>query len=121
MEHLVTEHGVTSFKIFMFYGGYGLHGRSSQQNEFLMIGPDERYDIAHFEFIMRSAQRLMDKFPDQAAHISVSLHCELAEILNAYTKIVEREGKLTGSACLQRRTPAAFRRSCHLDCILSRQ
>jgi hypothetical protein len=36
MEHLVVEHGVTSFKIFMFYGGYGLHGRSSHQNEFLM-------------------------------------------------------------------------------------
>ena len=96
MEHLVLDHGITSFKIFMFYGGYGLHGRSDQQNEFLMIGPEERYDIAHFEFIMRSAQRLMAKFPDRAAHISVSLHCELAEILNAYTKIVEREGKLTG-------------------------
>ena len=96
MEYLVTEHGVTSFKIFMFYGGYGLHGASSKQNEFLMIGAEERYDIAHFEFIMRSAQRLMEKFPDKAANISVSLHCELAEILNAYTKIVEREGKLTG-------------------------
>ena len=36
MEHLVVDHGVTSFKIFMFYGGYGLHGRSSHQNEFLM-------------------------------------------------------------------------------------
>ena len=96
MEHLVADHGVTSFKIFMFYGGYGLHGRSDKQNEFLMIGPDERYDIAHFEFIMRSAQRLMEKFPDRAERISVSLHCELAEILNAYTKIVEREGRLTG-------------------------
>jgi allantoinase len=96
MEHLVVEHGIPSFKIFMFYGGYGLHGRSSRQNEFLMIGPDERYDIAHFEFIMRSARRLMEKYPECAAHISVSLHCELAEILNAYTKIVEREGKLTG-------------------------
>jgi allantoinase len=80
----------------MFYGGYGLHGRSSSQNEFLMIGPDDRYDIAHFEFIMRSAQRLMEKFPDKSPYISVSLHCELAEILEAYTKIVEREGKLTG-------------------------
>ena len=96
MEHLVTDHGVTSFKIFMFYGGYGLHGASSQQNEFLMIGPDERYDIAHFEFIMRGAQRLMEKFPKLAPYISVSLHCELAEILTAYTKIVEREGKLKG-------------------------
>jgi allantoinase len=96
MEHLALDHGVTSFKIFMFYGGYGLHGRSSSQNEFLMIGPDERYDIAHFEFIMRSAQRLMAAHPELADHISVSLHCELADILTAYTKIVEREGKLTG-------------------------
>src|SRR5947209_13086942 len=96
MEHLALDYGIPSFKIFMFYGGYGLHGRSANQNEFLMIGPEERYDIAHFEFIMRSAQRLMTKYPELAAHISVSLHCELAEILDAYTKIVEREGKLTG-------------------------
>ena len=96
MEALTLDYGIPTFKIFMFYGGYGLHGRSASQNEFLMIRPDERYDIAHFEFIMRSAQRLMMKYPKLAAHISVSLHCELAEILNAYTKIVEREGKLTG-------------------------
>jgi allantoinase len=96
MEHLALDHGVTSFKIFMFYGGYGLHGRSSSQNEFLMIGPDERYDIAHFEFIMRGAQRLMAAHQEIADHVSVSLHCELADILTAYTKIVEREGRLTG-------------------------
>ncbi len=96
MESLATEWGVPSFKIFMFYGGYGLHGKSSSQNEFLMIGPEERYDIAHFEFIMRSARRMMDAHPELAEHISVSLHCELAEILTAYTKIVEREGKLSG-------------------------
>src|SRR5436190_14779802 len=96
MEHLALDYGITSFKIFMFYGGYGLHGRSTHQHEFLMIGPEERYDIAHFEFIMRSAQRLMAKYPELAAHISVSLHCEIAEILEAYTKVVERDGTLTG-------------------------
>jgi allantoinase len=96
MEHLVLDHGVLSFKIFMFYGGYGLHGRSAHQNEFLMLGPEDRYDIAHFEFIMRSAQRLMAKYPELAGYISVSLHCEIAEILNAYTKLVERDGTLTG-------------------------
>src|SRR5215471_14790379 len=96
MEHLALDHGITSFKIFMFYGGYGLHGRSTNQNEFLMIGPEDRYDIAHFEFIMRSARRLMTAHPKLADYISVSLHCELADILTAYTKIVEREGKLTG-------------------------
>ncbi len=98
MEYLLTEHGVSSFKIFMFYGGYGLHGKSDKgaQREFLMIGEDDSYDIAHFEFIMRSASRLMKKYPDMANQISVSLHCELADILNAYTKIVQSEGKLTG-------------------------
>ena len=96
MEHLVLDHGIQSFKIFMFYGGYGLHGRSTHQSEFLMLGPEDRYDIAHFEFIMRSAQRLMAKYPELAAHISVSLHCELAEILEAYTKLVERDGTLSG-------------------------
>ncbi len=105
MESLATEWGVPSFKIFMFYGGYGLHGRSSSQNEFLMIGPEERYDIAHFEFIMRSARRMMDAHPELAEHISVSLHCELAEILTAYTKIVEREGKLSGLAAYSAARP----------------
>jgi allantoinase len=80
----------------MFYGGYGLHGKSDSQNQFLMIGPEERYDVAHFEFIMRAARRMMEKHPEHAEHISVSLHCELAEILNAYTKIVEKDGKLEG-------------------------
>ncbi len=96
MEYLALEHGVTSFKIFMFYGGYGLHGKSTAQNEFLMLGPDDRYDIAHFEFVMRAARAIVEKHPELADQISVSLHCELADILNAYTTLVEREGKLTG-------------------------
>ena len=66
------------------------------QREFLMIPPEEQYDIAHFEFIMRSARRIMDAHPQLAPYVSVSLHCETAEIISAYTKIVEREGKLDG-------------------------
>src|SRR5258708_17674109 len=105
MAHLALDHGITSFKIFMFYGGYGLHGRSSHQNEFLMIGPEERYDIAHFEFIMRAARRLMAEHRELADYISVSLHCELADILTAYTKIVERDRKLTGLAAYSAARP----------------
>ena len=98
MESLLTDHGVCSFKIFMFYGGYGLHGKTDKdaQREFLMIGEEDSYDIAHFEFIMRSAQKLMQKYPELADQISVSLHCELADILNAYTKIVQKDDSLTG-------------------------
>jgi allantoinase len=105
MEDLAVAHGVTSFKIFMFYGGYGLHGRSSSQRDFLMIGEDDCYDIAHFEFIMRSAQRLMAKHPERAPYVSVSLHCELADILNAYTKLVERDRTLTGLAAYSAARP----------------
>ncbi|WGV24232.1 amidohydrolase family protein [Halotia branconii] len=93
---LFAEHGIPSFKIFMFYGGYGLHGLSDQQNLFLMINKEERYDFAHFEFIMRGLSRLMAAHPQARDTISLSLHCEVAEILNAYTKIVENDSSLSG-------------------------
>jgi allantoinase len=96
MAMLFEEYGVSSFKIFMFYGGYGLHGLSEKQNLFLMINKEERYDFAHFEFIMRSLTRLMEEHPEKRDSISLSLHCEVAEILNAYTKIVQQENTLTG-------------------------
>src|SRR5438552_5535732 len=75
----------------MFYGSHGLHGRSDSQREFLMIGPEERYDYAHFEFIMRGVQATRERFPDKAAQISLSLHCETAEIMTAYTKLIESQ------------------------------
>ena len=93
---LIDELGITSFKIFMFYGGHGLHGASSSQHEFLMIDEDEKYDIAHFEFVMRGVQRAIDKYPEKKEDISLSLHCETAEIMAAYTKLVQREDKLEG-------------------------
>ena len=93
---LVGKHGVTSFKVFMFYGSHGLHGRSADQNSFLMTPEGERYDYAHFEFVMRGIQRAREQFPDLADEISLSLHCETAEIMAAYTKMVEEAGELTG-------------------------
>jgi allantoinase len=95
---LATQHGVPSFKIFMFYGGYGLHGQADQdeQRRFLMIGPEDSYDLAHFEFILREAGRIQRAHPELAPHVSVSLHCELADILNAYTRLVAKDPALTG-------------------------
>ena len=96
MQWLFEQHGVASFKIFMFYGGYGLHGISEQQNLFLMINKEDRYDFAHFEFIMRSLSKLRERYPTMQDTISLSLHCEVADILNAYTKIVQQDSSLTG-------------------------
>jgi allantoinase len=98
MEALAVRHGVPSFKIFMFYGGYGLHGQAGQdaQRRFLMIGPEDTYDLAHFEFILRAAGRIQRAHPTLAEHVSVSLHCEVADILNAYTRLVGRDPTLSG-------------------------
>lgn len=93
---LVENFGVSSFKIFMFYGGFGLHGASSHQREFLMLPDDESYDNAHFEFVMRGIQAAREAHPELADVISLSLHCETAEIMRAYTMIVQKEGKLSG-------------------------
>jgi allantoinase len=102
---LVDKHGVSSFKIFMFYGSHGLHGASDSQRQFLMIGEDERYDFAHFEFIMRGVQAAREKFPERARQISLSLHCETAEIMTAYTKIVEKDKKQKGLAAYSAARP----------------
>jgi allantoinase len=102
---LIERFGVTSFKIFMFYGSHGLHGRSDDQRSFLMTPEDERYDFAHFEFVMRGIRAAQQQFPTAADHISLSLHCETAEIMAAYTRLVEEAGELSGLAAYSASRP----------------
>ena len=105
IPELVARHGVASFKIFMFYGSHGLHGRSNAQHEFLMIKPEARYDYAHFEFVMRGVQQARKRYPALASQISLSLHCETAEIMTAYTKIIEKRKDLSGLAAYSASRP----------------
>jgi allantoinase len=105
IPQLISTHGVSSFKIFMFYGSHGLHGRSDAQRDFLMIGPKERYDYAHFEFVMRGVQAAREKLPQKADQISLSLHCETAEIMTAYTALAEKNKKLKGLAAYHAARP----------------
>lgn len=102
---LATEYGVTSFKIFMFYGSHGLHGASDNQAKFLMTPADERYDLAHFEFIMRKIAATRDQYPQLADALSLSLHCETAEIMTAYTKLVTEANVLHGLAAYSASRP----------------
>ena len=105
IPELIEKHGVSSFKIFMFYGSHGLHGASNSQREFLMIKEGERYDYAHFEFIMRAVQAAREKMPERARQISLSLHCETAEVMTAYTKLVEKDKSLSGLAAYSASRP----------------
>lgn len=105
IELLIREFGVLSFKIFMFYGSHGLEGLSDNQQDFLMLAGEDRYDLAHFEFVMRGVRRAMDRFPKLAQQISLSMHCETAEIMRAYTRMVVEEGALKGLAAYHRSRP----------------
>ncbi len=102
---LIEKFGVSSFKIFMFYGSHGLHGASNSQRDFLMIGENDRYDVAHFEFVMRGVQAAREALPQHARQISLSLHCETAEIMTAYTKIIEKDKKAKGLAAYHASRP----------------
>jgi allantoinase len=106
LSTLIDKHGVASFKIFMFYGSHGLHGASNAQRDFLMIGENERYDVAHFEFVMRGLQKAREAMgAERARQVSLSLHCETAEIMTAYTKIVEQDKSLKGLAAYHASRP----------------
>lgn len=95
---LVENQGVSSFKIFMFYGNYGLHGHSDDQRSFLMLPEGDTYDLAHFEFIMRKLSSIYrdERFRAFRDFLSLSLHCETAEIMRAYTKLVAADPSLSG-------------------------
>lgn len=91
MPDIYDKLGVPTFKIFMFYGGYGLHGKSDNQAAFLMTKAHERYDLAHFEFVMRGAREVVERFPEARDLVSVSLHCENPELMTAWTRIIQEE------------------------------
>ena len=93
---IIEDFGIPSFKIFMFYGGHGLHGRSADQRSFLMTPEGESYDVAHFEEVMRGIEAARQRFGEIADNISLSLHCETAEIMRAHTEKVERDPTLSG-------------------------
>ena len=93
----------------MFYGSHGLHGRSSDQSSFLMIPEDERYDYAHFEFVMRGVQAAREAYPELADQISLSLHCETAEIMTRVHQDGRGGGHAHRAGGLQRLPAAALR------------
>jgi allantoinase len=54
---------------------------------------------------MRGLQATRERHPDIADAISLSLHCETAEIMTAYTAMVERAGELSGLAAYHASRP----------------
>jgi allantoinase len=100
---LIEKHGVASFKIFMFT----LTGCTARAIR--SASSDDRQGTSattsHFEFVMRGIQAAREKMPERAKQISLSLHCETAEIMTAYTRIVEKDKSLEGLAAYSASRP----------------
>ena len=95
MEWLIKDQGVPSLgEVFMFYGQYSLHGKSTKekQNDFLMLENEDKYDLGHYDFMLRELGEIATRNPDLAEFIQVGFHCETPELLLAWTQKVQDEG-----------------------------
>ncbi|MGH3680332.1 MAG: dihydroorotase [Natronosporangium sp.] len=89
---LVKEMGVTSFKYYMFYKGLNLAGSSRDASGYTMT---EDYDLGHLFEIMEKVAELDATTP---ARVSVSLHCEQAELLRVFIERAKADPSVSGLA-----------------------
>ncbi|GAA1661334.1 dihydroorotase family protein [Catellatospora bangladeshensis] len=82
---LVDEHGVSSFKYYMFYKGFNLSADSRDAKSFTM---SDEYDLGHLYQIMEAvAANQRD-----GRRVSLSLHCEQAELMRLFIDRVRAAG-----------------------------
>jgi dihydroorotase (multifunctional complex type) len=89
---LVDEHGVTSFKYYMFYKGLNLSADSRDAKAYTMA---EEYDLGHLFEIMEKVAEVDARHPGR---VSVSLHCEQAELLRVFIERAKRDPSVSGLA-----------------------
>jgi dihydroorotase-like cyclic amidohydrolase len=85
---LVAEHGVTSFKYYMFYKGFDLAANSRDARAFTM---GDEYDLGHLFLIMEKIAEVQTAHPGK--RLSLSLHCEQSELMRVFIDRVQRSGK----------------------------
>src|SRR6058998_4216853 len=88
VDWLVGEQGVGSFKYYMFYKGLNLTSDSTRGSAYTMA---DTYDLGHLYLLMRQVAAASLKY---GAHgrISLSLHCEQAELIRVFIEEVKRSG-----------------------------
>jgi dihydroorotase-like cyclic amidohydrolase len=88
VDWLVGEQGVGSFKYYMFYEGLNLTSDSMRGSAHTMA---DTYDLGHLYVLMRQVAAAEGKY---GAHgrVSLSLHCEQAELIRVFSEDVKRSG-----------------------------
>ncbi len=88
VDWLVREAGVGSFKYYMFYKGLNLSASSTDTSSLTM---SDTYDLGHLYRMMQAIAAAAERHRD-AGRVSLSLHCEHAEIMRTLIEEVRAEG-----------------------------
>lgn len=88
----LVEQGVTSFKYYMFYKGINLSADSRDAKSYTMA---EEYDLGHLYEIMEAVAAAQEA---SKSRLSVSLHCEQAELLRIFIERAKADPKVSGLA-----------------------
>lgn len=87
IPQLVRDHGISSFKYYMFYKGFDLASNSRDTASFTM---GDEYDLGHLLLIMEKLTETQAEFPD--VRLSLSLHCEQSELMRVFIDRVKANG-----------------------------
>ncbi len=87
IPQLVRDHGITSFKYYMFYKGFDLASNSRDARSFTM---GDEYDLGHLFLIMEKLNETQAEFPH--LRLSLSLHCEQSELMRVFIDRVKANG-----------------------------
>jgi dihydroorotase-like cyclic amidohydrolase len=88
VDWLVGEQGVASFKYYMFYKGLNLTSDSTRGTDYTM---SDSYDLGHLYRLMGQVAAASTKYGGRG-RISLSLHCEQAELLRVFIEDARRVG-----------------------------
>lgn len=90
VDWLVREMGVGSFKYYMFYKGLNLAASSTDANAYTM---SDVYDLGHLYRFMQAVSAASHTYGTPQGRISLSLHCEQAEIIRTLIDEVRGTGR----------------------------
>jgi len=88
VDWLVGDQGVGSFKYYMFYKGLNLTSDSTRGTEYTM---SDVYDLGHLYRLMERVAAASQKYAARG-RVSLSLHCEQAELIRVFIEEVKRAG-----------------------------
>ena len=116
IDWLVGEAGIASFKYYMFYKGLNLAGDSEDADAFTMS--DDRYDFGHL-YAMMEQIAAADARHGGNGRISLSLHCENAELIKLFMARTQAAGIRGAQAWHEARPPLTERLSVHEAALLA--